>query len=143
MNIEFKDFLEFRNYGTKKDISLLEGGSGYATVNGDNQPTCALHTDKPVRFIALLQFKHNIARGNHYHLRKEEHMIILSGEVKCVFTWPPDHENKSTFECTLKAGQVVIIQPGIVHTFIASNGDSTALEASPQMFKTQDTMQLA
>lgn len=142
MNADFKDFLEFREYANQKNYSQLESGSGYITLDSDNQPTCALHTDEPVRFIALLQFKRNIPRGNHYHIKKVEHMIILSGKVKCIFTWPPKHKNKSTYECILGAGQMVIIQPGVVHTFTALNDHCTALEASPQIFKTQDTVQV-
>lgn len=142
MTDKFSDFLEFKEFEHEKDYSRLEGGPGFVILDSDECPTCSLHTDCDAAFIALLQFKHDTPRGNHYHLKKEEHMVVMSGTLKCVFAWPPESGNDETYERILEQGQMVVIQPGCVHTFTALNGDVMALEFAPQVFEMADTIQL-
>jgi 8-oxo-dGTP pyrophosphatase MutT (NUDIX family) len=132
-----EEYIEISQLGLAKDYEALERGNGFV-VSSTSCPTAAIHTSAEARFIALLEFKHDVPRGNHYHLRKVEHMVVLSGTLRCSFALPEDSSN--TIERVLEPGQMVRILPGCVHTYTALEGNALALEYAPQRYEASDVI---
>jgi 8-oxo-dGTP pyrophosphatase MutT (NUDIX family) len=132
-----EDYIELSELGSIKDYPALEVGDGFV-VTSTTYPKAAIHTQADAKFIALLEFVHNVPRGNHYHLRKVEHMIVLHGRLLCSFAMPNDP--KTTIERILKPGQMVRILPGCVHTYTALDGNVFALEYAPQRYEASDVI---
>lgn len=132
-----EEYVEVSQLGLVKDYEALEVGDGYV-VPTTNLPTAALHPKVDACFLALLIFAKDTPRGNHYHLRKVEHMVVLRGRLLCAFALPEEPTNK--FEVLLEAGQMVRILPGCVHTFTAQGEDVYALEYAPQRYEAADVL---
>ena len=126
-----RDHLEIWNLGEVKDYGALENGDGFV-MSVDGSPTGVIHTRDDAKVIALLKFKHNTARGEHYHLRKVEYMIVLQGRLQCEFYLPNHRKEGETI--ILEPGQQIRILPGCAHVYTALGGDVLALEYSPQRY---------
>lgn len=137
---QIQDYIEIIQLGVKKDYPALEAGDGYV-VPAEDFPTAALHPKSAVQFLALLRFAHNVPRGNHYHLHKIEHIVLLKGQLRCDFALKDDP--KTVMAIVLEAGQMVRILPGCIHTYTALGGDAFALEYSPQRYEAADVMVVA
>lgn len=131
------DYLEFVEHEHEKDYPKLEVGLGYIDANGTH-PLGAIHTMADAKFIALLEFKEGTPRGFHYHHKKVEHMIVLSGRLQCDFQLADDSDESHSIE--LGPGQMVIISPGCVHTYTALDGDVLAMEYAPQRYQADDVV---
>lgn len=135
-----EDHFEVSQLDTTKDYEKLEVGDGYVQST-NSSPTIGIHPKADVHFIALLEFLHDEPRGNHYHKRKVEHMVLLRGKLRCNFSLP---ENPSkTVEVVLIPGQMVRILPGCVHTYTALEGDAFALEYAAQRYEAADVIVVA
>lgn len=55
-------------------------------------------------------------RGNHYHLKKEEHFYVVSGRLRLRLA---DVASGDKSAVDVHAGQLVTIAPGCAHRFIA------------------------
>ena len=120
-----------------KDYDVLGSGDGFVVPDTDC-PTAAIHPKEEARFIAVLEFLHDTPRGNHYHLKKIEYMVILRGRLECSFSLPG--ANADGLVVTLSSGDVLRMLPGCVHTFTAKGGNVIALEYSPQRFEAADVI---
>lgn len=131
------DYIKVSSYGDVKDYEALETGDGFI-VSGRQTVTAAINTHCCAKFIALLEFLPEHPRGNHYHLRKLEHMTVLRGQLRCEFRLADDQNQR--LEITLSAGQMVQIQPGCIHTFTAVGDAVAALEFAPEPFSQSDVI---
>jgi hypothetical protein len=136
MNIA--EYVEVSQYDNEKDYTKLEAGNGFILPTEGNFATGAIHTNCCAEFIALLEFSHDVPRGNHYHNKKIEHMIALDGAMRCDF-YLIDAPQES-LSLTLNPGQMVRIQPRCVHTYTAIDRSVRALEFAPQRFEESDTI---
>ena len=123
--------------GTEKDYSLIESSLGFAVSQGTTG-TCAITPIEAAKFVAVLEFKAGIARGNHYHKAKVEYMCVLNGQLNCKL-YPIDAPSAS-HNLILTAGQILKIAPNCVHTFTAIGTNVFALEYSPQKFEQSDVI---
>ena len=131
------DYIGVSRLGLEKNYEALEASDGFV-VSTSKVPTAAIHTKEDAKFIALLEFKHNVPRGNHYHLQKVEHMIVLQGRLLCSFALPENATD--TLDIILEAGQQIRISPGCLHTFTAQGGDVLALEYAAQRYEAKDVL---
>ncbi len=78
-------------------------------------------------------------RGNHYHFRKVEYMLILQGRMHATFQKYDDSE--AVIEEIWEKGDLVRTLPGCVHTLTAL-GESNVLtiEFSPQPYVARDVL---
>ncbi len=140
MRFDTLGHLEFHELDHQKDYSKLEGSRGFVVDEGSS-PTAVINTIGDAAFIALLRFSAGQPRGNHYHLKKTEHMIVLRGDLLCIFE-DPRKSQEHRVERVLRTGEMVVIRPGCVHTYVAQGDDVIALEYAPQPFEQDDTIEL-
>ena len=119
----------------KKDLEILEKGTGFVT--GDNQIFSGLvHPAEDIKFIGYLQFIPDNPRGNHFHFRKIEYMLILTGKLHARFEI---HNNSNQIkEVILEKGQLMRLLPGCIHTLTAIDNKVDVIEFSPQRFISND-----
>lgn len=79
----------------------------------------------------ILSFKKGVPRGGHYHSLKTTH-FILYGKLKLKMK---ELDNGKEFKKIVKAGDVVIAKPKMVHLFTALE-DSLILEPIKEGLKT-------
>lgn len=91
--------------------------------------------DEGIRYLAWLELKAGTLRGNHYHLQKREFFYLIAGRVELVLEELATGER---VEWHLTAGDLVFLEPGIVHTY-RPHSDGQAVEFSPQRFAAEDT----
>jgi len=131
------DFLKFSKLGeTYAPVDLESGESGFRVAQ-DGIETVFAHSGVSMRLIAYIEFGDGWVRGNHYHLRKVEHLCVLKGRLEARYFLPS--APKDVLVVTLCAGDVVEVLPGCVHEY-TSAGFSAALEFSPQEFSAKDTI---
>lgn len=92
-------------------------------------------SEEGIRYIASFELKAGTARGNHYHKIKREYVYMLSGEIRLVLQ---DSETQSKEIAELKPGDLVLIQPGIVHALQVKQS-GMAVEFSPDRFDAADS----
>lgn len=92
---------------------------------------------EPFRYLAYLEFLHQppVARGNHYHLIKDEYLYVLHGRLRAIFQDIETHE-KAT--CILETGDLVRTRPGCAHVY-RPLAYTQALEFAPTPFDPTDT----
>jgi len=88
-----------------------------------------------VRYIASIELKAGTVRGNHYHEKKREYVYIISGEILLALE---DLENGATARLDLKGGDLILIQPRVVHALQVKH-DGLAVEFSVDRFDSKDT----
>ncbi|MEU1626507.1 cupin domain-containing protein [Streptomyces sp. NPDC020096] len=130
-----KDYVSVTRISTDRDPEALETeGRGYlAWKNG--ALAALFHNGEPMVFMAYLEFSGGVSRGNHYHLRQHQYMIVLSGELRCKFLLPDDPED--VLELTLTQGDVLSAKPGCVHSYRAPDS-AVAIEYSPHPYQVSD-----
>ena len=74
--------------------------------------------------------------GNHYHTNKVEAFFVISGEVERLITKDVEGEIKTESE-HIPAGSMIIIPPGLAHTFFLSPGSQMLCYAS-ERFDSRD-----
>jgi len=90
---------------------------------------------EPMCFLTTLEFVAGKERGNHYHNKKEENLLVTKGILKAKY-WLPDNLEE-TLEFILNPGDIVNIKPGAAHVYISDEGAS-AIEFSPQILDISD-----
>lgn len=105
----------------------------YQKSDGDNY---VFNNHQPMYYSAYLTYPAGVVRGNHYHQRKEENLLVLTGEIK-LKCWLPK-EPDDVAEYTLAPGQIVNLQPGIAHACVSERG-ATAIEFCPQPLDIADS----
>jgi 8-oxo-dGTP pyrophosphatase MutT (NUDIX family)/quercetin dioxygenase-like cupin family protein len=134
---KIENFFSLKQLGLQKDYPALEKGTGYVDGSGD-AVTAGIHTECDAQFLALLTFKQDVPRGFHYHLRKVENMVVLSGKLECKLELAEDRTQVKNME--LSPGQVLRILPGCIHTYTAIGSDVQALEFAPQRYEESDVI---
>lgn len=97
------------------------------------------HNGEPIRYLTYLEFAPGKERGNHYHNKKEENLLVLKGTLKAKY-WMIDN-SKDMLELTLEPGNIVNVKPGVAHVYIAKDGAS-AIEFSPQVLNYNDQIKI-
>jgi quercetin dioxygenase-like cupin family protein len=130
-----KDHVSVSKVGTNRDPAALERtGQGYlAWKNG--ALAALFYNGDPVRFIAFLEFKNGVVRGNHYHRKAVQTMLVLDGELKGKFFLPDAPDD--VLELTLTQGDVVCCGTPVVHSFRAPEY-AIAVEYSPDRYAVDD-----
>ena len=124
--------------GREKDRSLLQTQGGF--VFGDRENcTALLAPEEAANFIALLRFEENIWRGNHYHMNKVEHLVVLSGTIEVVLAHVEDPSMRH--QLVLEAGKKITLLPGCVHAIRSCSGQAVVIEYSSNSFDEADIYQ--
>ncbi len=97
------------------------------------------HNGEPIRYLTYLEFASGKERGNHYHNKKEENLLVLKGTLKAKY-WMIDN-SKDMLQLTLEPGNIVNVKPGVAHVYIAKDGAS-AIEFSPQVLNYNDQIKI-
>ena len=129
------DYVQITTFSKIKDYDAFERGINYVQVIDDNI-SALLHTEEKAAVIGHIEFLPNVPRGNHYHKRKVEYMVFLTGELKARY-WFPDNPTE-VFETILHSGDFVRILPGCAHTYTAIKEKVIAIEYSPQRYESAD-----
>lgn len=89
------------------------------------------------RYLAYIEFEENpnIARGNHYHDKKEEYLYIIKGNLKVIYE---DVDNNERQEIILTTGDLVIVKPRCAHVYYPLSY-TQAIEFSRDPFDPHDT----
>ena len=73
--------------------------------------------NKEISHVGLITTTKNSTRGNHYHKKSIQYSYIYSGKFEVLVA---NCENIDAVEkIILNSGELITIQPGIVHTFTA------------------------
>ena len=132
-----RDYVSFSRLGRDYDPDgLRERGEGFL-LSRDGVDTIFYHSGAEMRFLAYIEFAPGQTRGNHYHRDRVEHLCVAKGELDATYTVPGDPGDSLTVR--LAAGDLVRIQPGCVHTYVARD-NAVALEFAPQPFDETDTI---
>jgi dTDP-4-dehydrorhamnose 3,5-epimerase len=70
-----------------------------------------------INHVGLITTTKGSARGNHYHKKSIQYSYILSGKFEVLLANVNDLKKVELI--TLNSDEIIIIQPGIVHTFKA------------------------
>ena len=97
------------------------------------------HNGSPMCFLTTLEFVAGKERGNHYHNKKEESLLVAGGVLKGKYWLPNDL--KEILEIVLNPGDIVNIKPGVAHAYISDEG-ATAIEFSPQVLDISDQIDI-
>jgi uncharacterized cupin superfamily protein len=90
--------------------------------------------DPSIRYIATLELIPGTARGQHYHEVKVEHCYVVRG---CLELLVRDVDSGESGRVIMEAGDLVVIQPRIAHTYrILEAG--VAIEFAPTAFDPAD-----
>ncbi|MGW8375234.1 cupin domain-containing protein [Streptomyces sp. ODS28] len=130
-----KDYVSVTRLSEDRDPSALEReGKGYmAWKNG--ALAALFHNGAPMTFMAYLEFKNGVTRGNHYHVRQHQNMVVLSGELRAKFVLPDAPDD--VLELTLTPGDVLSCAPGCVHSYMARD-TAVAVEYAPTPYEVDD-----
>jgi mannose-6-phosphate isomerase-like protein (cupin superfamily) len=97
-------------------VQLIQGGAG-------------------AKYLAWVELKPGTVRGNHYHLRKDEHYYQLSGEVEwCV----EDRDTGERASFRMGSGELLRLLPGVVHA-VRPLTPGQAIEWAPEPLDPADT----
>ena len=136
--ITVRDLIRVESVGDVKNYSLLEAGTGFV-IGEDTTLSASIPAVEAAKYIGFLQFVPKVLRGNHYHFRKVEYMLILQGRMHATFQKYDDSE--AVIEEIWEKGDLVRTLPGCVHTLTAL-GESNVLtiEFSPQPYVARDVL---
>ena len=115
------------------------------------RPDVVVHEDERGRFIEVwrgkdfeeinfLEIKKGVTRGNHYHKRNRELMIVTRGRLRLRIE---NLQTGATAETVVEEGDSVVIEPYDLHTFtadedaslVACNAVAPFDEADPDVFE--------
>lgn len=129
-----KEYVSVRSLGTAKDPEGFEKGNGYISERGGAR-VIWYHNGEPMASLVCLEFVPGLVRGDHYHVRRVENMVIVSGTVACKFALPDAPDD--VLKLTLNPGDILSVAPGCAHSYRA-DADALGLEFSPNSFEVAD-----
>lgn len=97
------------------------------------------HNGEPMRYLTYLEFAPGKERGNHYHNKKEEYMIVLKGKLKAKY-YLVDNPLES-LELVLEEGDIVNVKSRVAHVYLSDDG-ANAIEFSPQILDYDDQIKV-
>ena len=91
-------------------------------------------TGQIIRHLAYLELRPGQRRGDHYHKLRHEYSYVISGEISLELK---DLATGTKAIAQLVPGDLLFIQPGVVHAFIPTVAGH-ALEFSAEPFDLSD-----
>jgi len=79
---------------------------------------------------AFLVKMNGLPLGNHFHTKKIEMFYILEGEVEHLITADPASSNTTNDRANIPAGSLIVMPPGVAHTFFLTPGSRMICYAS-------------
>ena len=128
------DYLEITNLkNLKADINTLHP---FGYNEGERGATAFLNLEEPLQYLALIELKPGVPRGNHKHSERIEILYIISGKVKGKY-WCPGTLLEDAYEVIHEPGTFIRINPGLFHELSAVD-QTWVLECSPIFFNIKD-----
>ena len=124
---------------SKKDRkSFSDNGTGFFS-GAPGAITAFIHNGAALRYLAYVEFQPGISRGDHLHARREQTLIVLSGQIVGQYYLPdqPDH----VVLLDLVAGEGVWLAAGVAHSHRAIV-PSAAIEYSGSRYEDDDTIEM-
>ena len=90
--------------------------------------------EEPIRYLAYIELRPGVTRGNHYHKVKEEWIYVLQGRGVLFLQ---DIESKEKASVPLTSGDLAFVPPGIAHALQISE-PGQAVEFSKVRFDAGD-----
>ena len=87
------------------------------SVHSDERGTITDLLNKEIGHVGMITTTKGTVRGNHYHMRSTQYSYILSGKFQVVIA--ELHDLIKTETVVLEAGDLITIQPYVVHSFKA------------------------
>ena len=88
----------------------------------------------PASYLACVELRANIPRGNHFHKKRNESFYLIAGEA---VLYLKDERSGERAQADLRTGDLVFIEPMVAHVFVpVSNGH--AVEFSKEPFEASD-----
>ena len=123
----------------KWSLPIVEGGSGPFEPKRLMLPQGELawlyNADDGIRYIACLELRAGTVRGNHYHLRKEEWVYVIQGELELLLQ---DRATQARETVPLRTGDLAFIPTGVAHAMRAVQSGH-AVEFSSSRFEPSDS----
>ncbi len=136
--MKINNFITITKLNKEKNLNNLANGQG-CIFDKDEVRSAFYHNGKPMKYLAYIEFSSKKARGNHYHIEKEENICLIKGKLNAKY-WLPENPNE-TLEINLHPGDLVNIKPGCAHSYLAEDF-AVAVEFSPNSFKENDTFKV-
>ena len=106
-------------------------------MNNEKGRSVFLNSTQSINTVAMWESKAgSAARGNHYHLYKEEIIYIIKGKVR-IYYWLP--EKPEIENVIVEAGDLITINPKLGHAYQAIE-DTLAFEVGNHPYKPADTI---
>ncbi|NIP94824.1 MAG: cupin domain-containing protein [Akkermansiaceae bacterium] len=90
-------------------------------------------------YLAWIELKEGLARGNHYHYHKQEWFYLIDGEAELTVEDPGSEERRVV---TLVTGDLVVIETGVAHA-LRTVRSGQGIEFSPAPYDPDDTIPYA
>lgn len=84
-------------------------------VDGRGEITDLLN--EKINHVGFITTKKGVVRAKHYHKQSKQYSYILKGKFEVIVANPENLNERENF--ILNAGEIIIINPKIVHVFIA------------------------
>jgi mannose-6-phosphate isomerase-like protein (cupin superfamily) len=125
--VEVKSLLVTDQPATRPEaMARIITGSGELAVLSEGQIA--------IRHLAYLELRKGLIRGNHFHKVRHESFYLIAGEVEMHLKHMVTQEQISE---TLRTGDLVSIDPDVVHAFLPLR-EGSALEFAPEPFDEKD-----
>lgn len=105
-------------------------------LRGERGDMIYLTCEETIQMLGVLELRPGIGRGRHAHKTKREHLYFINGLVKGCY-WFEEHP-QDRHEILHKPGQLVTVEPGLYHEFVAVE-PSWAVEFSSAPYDQADT----
>ncbi len=86
-------------------------------VHSDDRGVISDLLNEKINHVGLITTTKGSVRGNHYHKKSIQYSYILSGKFEVLVAAVDELDEKE--KIILNSGEIIIIEPGIVHTFKA------------------------
>lgn len=74
--------------------------------------------ESPVEHIGMITFTKGAIRGNHYHKKSTQYTLVLKGKIELI-TCEARRQKGMQRRTIMRAGDLAIIPPRIIHTYHA------------------------
>ena len=87
--------------------------------NDDRGIIADLFYNENINYVAIINSKPNVIRGNHYHKKTTQHILITEGSLDYWYK-PLNSKEKSQF-INLRKGDIVSTPPNEIHALVIKN----------------------
>jgi dTDP-4-dehydrorhamnose 3,5-epimerase-like enzyme len=92
--------------------------------------------DEFAGLISVVEFRHGVPRGDHYHERRTETLYIVAGNLFAHFV---DVDTRVGWYMNICAGEMITVSPRVAHRYVAHE-DSLAVEIVREVFEPDDVV---